>query len=132
MSRVHVAVGVLRNPDGDILISLRHPDSHQGNLWEFPGGKVEAGETVQQALAREFREELGVEIGPSRAFIEIVHDYSDKAVLLDVWLIESFSGEPVGREGQPLAWCSPGALDSYTFPAANAAIVAACADLKSA
>lgn len=130
MARVHVAVGVIRNRHGQILISRRHPDSHQGDLWEFPGGKVESGETVQQALARELREELGIDIGPCGALIEIAHDYADKSVLLDVWLIESFTGEPIGLEGQALAWCPPEQLDQYEFPAANAPIVAACLDLR--
>ena len=130
MKRVHVAVGVLRNEAGEILISYRHPDLHQGGLWEFPGGKVESGETVQQALARELHEELGISIGPCEALIEVVHDYSDKAVLLDVWLIQSFEGEPRGREGQALAWCPPDRLEDYDFPAANDPIAAACRELS--
>ena len=130
MARVHVAVGVLRNTAGEILISLRAPDAHQGNLWEFPGGKVEPGEAVEVALAREFREELGIEIGPARAFVEIAHDYVDKAVLLDVWLIDSFSGIPEGLEGQALVWCPPGDLGHYEFPAANVPIVEACRRLR--
>jgi 8-oxo-dGTP diphosphatase len=126
MSRVHVAVGVILNPRGEILISKRHSDSHQGGLWEFPGGKVEAGEAVEVALHRELREELGVEILNWRALLEVRHDYPDKKVLLDVWLIENFSGEPIGREGQPLHWCAPEALLDFQFPAANKAIVEAC------
>ena len=129
MKRVHVAVGVLRNSAGEILISLRHPDSHQGNLWEFPGGKVEQGESVQAALLRELREELGIVIGASSPLVEIAHDYPDKSVLLDVWLIDSFSGEPHGAEGQALAWCAPDRLKEYAFPAANDPIVEACLQL---
>jgi len=130
--RVHVAVGVIRNPLGDILIARRANGAHQGGLWEFPGGKVEAGEGVSEALARELHEELGIyiELASCRSLIEINHDYSDKTVFLDVWLVTKFSGEAVGREGQPLRWVSPKSLSDYVFPAANVAIVEAiqCAE----
>ena len=126
MSLVHVAVGVVRNDGGEILISLRHADSHQGGLWEFPGGKVEEGESVQDALARELREELDIEVRSSTALIEVHHDYGDKQVFLDVWLVDSFTGQAVGREGQPLRWCPPEDLPGFDFPAANQPIVDAC------
>ena len=126
MSRVHVAVGVILNGHGEILISRRREDSHQGGLWEFPGGKVETGESVQAALQRELREELGIEVQGSRALLKVQHDYSDKQVLLDVWIIDRFQGDAIGREGQPLCWCPPGELANYDFPAANHPIVEAC------
>lgn len=129
MSRVHVAVGVILNDRGEILISKRHVESHQGGLWEFPGGKLEAGESVLQALQRELLEELGIVIGSSRALMEISHDYSDKQVLLDVWLINEFSGSASSREGQPLRWVAPAALTDFNFPVANVPIVEACLDL---
>lgn len=129
MARVHVAVGVILGPAGDILISKRHDDSHQGGLWEFPGGKVEPGESVQAALDRELHEELGIRVTSCRALLEVHHDYSDKQVLLDVWVIDDFLGEPRGQEGQPLAWCAPGALSEFEFPAANRPIVEACLSL---
>ncbi|WP_373083932.1 8-oxo-dGTP diphosphatase MutT [Zhongshania sp.] len=132
-TRVHVAVGVVFNPLGDILIARRANDAHQGGLWEFPGGKVEAGEGVCDALARELHEELGIhiELASCRSLIEINHDYGDKRVCLDVWLVSRFSGEAIGREGQPLRWVSPQALSDYVFPAANVAIVEAiqCAEV---
>jgi 8-oxo-dGTP diphosphatase len=130
MSRVHVAVGVIRNSAGEILISKRHLDSHQGGLWEFPGGKVEAGETVIEALQRELLEELGIRFVDAQALVEIEHDYSDKAVCLDVWLVDAFSGSAEGREGQPLAWVTPSRLGAYEFPAANQPIIAACQALE--
>ncbi len=130
MSEVHVAVGVVRNEDGEVLISLRHPDSHQGGLWEFPGGKVEAGESLQVALARELREELGIEAGALAPLLEVRHDYGDKQVLLDVWLVESFSGEARGLEGQAVRWVKPGKLHDYDFPAANYPILQAVSALE--
>lgn len=122
---IHVAVGVILDADKQILIALRHPDSHQGGLWEFPGGKVEEGESVQQALARELAEELGLRVNDSRSLVCIEHDYGDKKVMLDVWWVERFEGLAQGREGQPIKWVSARALTDFRFPEANHAIVAA-------
>ncbi|SDI43757.1 Nudix family hydrolase [Pseudomonas panipatensis] len=123
MKRVHVAAAVIRGADGRVLIARRPDDKHQGGLWEFPGGKVEEGEPVQVALARELEEELGIRVERARPLIRVAHDYPDKQVLLDVWEVSAFSGEPHGAEGQPLAWVAPRDLPDYEFPAANAPIV---------
>lgn len=125
MKRVHVAAAVIRGADGRVLIARRPDDKHQGGLWEFPGGKVEAGEPVQVALARELEEELGIRVEQARPLIRVAHDYPDKQVLLDVWEVSAFSGEPHGAEGQPLAWVAPRELPGYEFPAANRPIVQA-------
>ena len=125
MKRIHVAAAVIRGVNGQILLAKRPDDKHQGGLWEFPGGKVEAAETVQAALARELEEELGIRPSAARPLIQVRHDYPDKQVLLDVWEVSAFSGEPHGAEGQPLAWVSPRELGDYEFPAANRPIVAA-------
>lgn len=125
MKRVHVAAAVIRGVDGRILIARRADDKHQGGLWEFPGGKVEDGEAVRVALDRELQEELGIRPQAARPLIQIRHDYPDKQVLLDVWEVSAFSGEPHGAEGQPLAWVSERQLLEYEFPAANKPIVAA-------
>jgi 8-oxo-dGTP diphosphatase len=123
MSSVHVAVGVILDESRNILIARRAPDSHQGGLWEFPGGKVEPGEGLARALARELREELGIEIGRTSPLLEIHHDYGDTRVLLDVHVVWDFTGEALGLEGQPLAWVAPADLGEYQFPAANVPIV---------
>ncbi|MCW3150848.1 Nudix family hydrolase [Stutzerimonas stutzeri] len=125
MHRIHVAAAVIRSADHRVLLAKRPLDKHQGGLWEFPGGKVEAGETVEAALARELREELGIDVTTARPLIQVRHDYPDKQVLLDVWEVLAFSGEPHGVEGQPLAWVEPEDLPGYHFPAANRPIVAA-------
>lgn len=125
MKRVHVAAAVIRSSDGRVLISRRAEEQHQGGLWEFPGGKVEAGEQVEQALRRELQEELGIRVVRARPLIQVAHDYPDKQVLLDVWEVNAFSGEAHGAEGQPLAWVTPRRLPDYDFPAANRPIVAA-------
>lgn len=125
MQRIHVVAAVIRGGDGRILIARRADSQHQGGLWEFPGGKVEAGESVEAALARELREELGIEVSGSRPLIKISHDYPDKQILLDVREVDAFSGEPHGAEGQPLEWVAPRDLHQYQFPAANKPTVAA-------
>ena len=122
---LHVAAAVISNADGEILIARRADHLHQGGLWEFPGGKIEGGEKVSQALQRELHEELGIDICAASPLIRIHHDYPDRRVLLDVWRVYRFTGEAHGREGQPIAWVSPGQLDDYEFPAANTAIVTA-------
>ncbi|MDO8861406.1 8-oxo-dGTP diphosphatase MutT [Haliea sp. E1-2-M8] len=125
MVAVHVAVGVVVDEQQNILISQRAFDAHQGGLWEFPGGKVEAGEPVTRALARELREELGIGFSESRPLLIVPFDYGDKAVLLDVHLVTGLRGKARGLEGQPLAWVSAEDLARYEFPAANVPIVEA-------
>ncbi len=122
---IHVAVGVILSTTGKILISKRPDHVHQGGLWEFPGGKVDAGETVEVALARELSEELGVRPLVIKPLIEIHHDYPDKSVLLDVWYVTQFDGEPKGNEGQAIRWVDRSELGNYQFPAANQPIIAA-------
>jgi 8-oxo-dGTP diphosphatase len=124
-SLIHVAAAAVFDARGRVLIARRHEHRHQGGLWEFPGGKVETGESVTAALRRELQEEVGITVREARPLIRVRHDYGDKAVLLDVWRVDAFDGEAHGREGQPLAWVGPEALTGYDFPAANAPIVSA-------
>jgi 8-oxo-dGTP diphosphatase len=125
VQRIHVAAAVIRGADGKILIARRADSQHQGGLWEFPGGKVEDGEGVLAALKRELAEELGIQVTEARPLIKVSHDYPDKHVLLDVWEVSGFSGQPHGAEGQPLAWVTRRELAQYEFPEANRPIVAA-------
>ncbi|GAB2907680.1 8-oxo-dGTP diphosphatase MutT [Rheinheimera gaetbuli] len=120
---IHVAVGVILR-DQHILLALRSSKQHQGGKWEFPGGKVEAGETVQQALSRELQEEVAIQVSQSSAFMQLQYAYPEKTVLLDIHLVTGFSGEPHGREGQPLRWASVAELSKLDFPDANQPIVA--------
>ena len=110
---VHVAVGVIKRNDA-IFICKRPEDKHQGGKWEFPGGKVEAAETVTQ---------VGLVVRCSTPFMEIHHDYGDKAVFLDVHLVEDFSGEAKGLEGQQGLWVDVHELQNYQFPEANQVIL---------
>jgi len=120
---IHVAAGVIYNAAGEVLLARRAAHRHQGGLWEFPGGKVEAGETVEQALARELHEELGITVTRSEPLIRIPHDYADRTVVLDVHAVRAYSGELHGREGQPVRWVAPPQLNDYAMPAANRPIV---------
>lgn len=122
---IQVAVGVVADGRGRILISRRPDHVHQGGLWEFPGGKVEPGETVQAALERELFEELGIRPHYARRLLRVPHDYGDKQVLLDVWRVERFSGTPQAREGQPFRWVPAPELIHYSFPVANRPIMRA-------
>lgn len=119
---VRVAVAIILNSFGQVLLSKRHPDVHQGSLWEFPGGKINTGEPVFKALAREIQEELGLGIKHATPVMRIAHQYSDKSVLLDVWRVDKFTGDPVGLEGQPVQWWHVNDLDKLPFPAANEGI----------
>ena len=120
---VRVAVGIVANAAGAILITRRPDHAHQGGLWEFPGGKVEAGEPVTAALRRELHEELGILVQAAEPLLHIRHAYPDKTVLLEVWRVTAYQGEPHGREGQPLTWVLPARLADFAFPAADAPII---------
>lgn len=120
---IHVAVGVIENADGDVFISKRHKALHQGDKWEFPGGKVETGETVFDALVRELAEECNINVQTASPLTVINHDYNDKRVVLDVWRITSFTGEVSQTEGQEWLWVPVYALGAYQFPEANEAII---------
>ncbi|MDH5407871.1 MAG: Nudix family hydrolase [Gammaproteobacteria bacterium] len=122
-SPVHVAVGVIENEQGEILIARRPDHLHQGGLWEFPGGKVEADETVLEALQREFAEEVALTINRSEPLIRIPFNYSDKHVLLDVQRVTRYQGAAEGMEGQEVRWVKKDELVKYDFPAANRTII---------
>ncbi len=122
---IHVAVGVIVDHQGRILIAQRHACVHQGGLWEFPGGKVNEHETGEQALHRELSEELGITITDTQPLIQISHDYGDKKVLLDVYTVINFLGIAEGKERQKIKWVTKEKLDYYRFPAANQGIVKA-------
>jgi 8-oxo-dGTP diphosphatase len=123
MKQVHVVAGVIRDARGRILLARRTEGRELAGLWEFPGGKIEPGETAEHALARELREELGIEASVGRLLIDVRMPYPDKQLRLDVYLIEGYSGTPSGMEGQALAWAPLHKLADYPMPPADAPVV---------
>jgi 8-oxo-dGTP diphosphatase len=119
---VHVAVGVIKQDD-KFFLTKRLADSHQGGKWEFPGGKVEENETVHQALHRELKEEVAIETLTCTALMQISHDYGDKKVLLEVFVVDNFNGQAKALEGQQSGWFSLAEFATLNFPAANQAII---------
>ena len=120
--QVHVAVGVIKF-DQQIFLTKRADHVHQGGKWEFPGGKVEQDETVAQALSRELKEEIGINVLSCQPFMKISHDYGDKCVLLDVFIVDNYQGQPSAQEGQEERWVEIAELPSLEFPKANRAII---------
>jgi len=125
MKLLQVAVGVIQNTEGQVLISLRDESLHQGGLWEFPGGKIESGESAEQALARELKEELAITVISATPLITVKHQYPDLSVQLNVFLVEHFSGDAKSCEDQPFKWVNPAELTNHAFPAANQPIITA-------
>ncbi|ABZ75039.1 mutator MutT protein [Shewanella halifaxensis HAW-EB4] len=121
--QIHVAVGVIQDSDNRILIAKRPEHLHQGGKWEFPGGKVEDSETTSQALIRELKEEVNLDVVETFPLMEIHHDYGDKQVFLDIHWVTNFSGEAKGLEGQQVSWVEKAQLRQYEFPEANKAIL---------
>lgn len=102
--RVDVAVAILQRPDGSVLWCQRPEGKPYAGYWEFPGGKVEPGETVWQALVREIHEELAIEVHEGGPWMTIDHDYPHARVRLHLYRVWGFSGEPQSREGQAFCW----------------------------
>jgi 8-oxo-dGTP diphosphatase len=126
--QLHVAAGVLQNESGQVLIAQRPEGSHMAGAWEFPGGKIAAGESYVQGLVRELDEELGIQARYVRHLARLSHDYPDRRVHLYVWKVLTWSGEPRGAEGQALQWLAPGELMQAGLLPADAGIVAVLLD----
>jgi 8-oxo-dGTP diphosphatase len=122
---VRVSAGILRDAAGRVLIAQRPAGKHMAGWWEFPGGKAAEGESGPQALARELFEELGVRIGPCHRLLEIRHDYADRVVALDVYIVADYAGEPQSLESQALKWVAPLALGAERLLPADRPIVEA-------
>ena len=121
---IDVAIGVLKK-DGRICLSQRQKHQTFADKWEFPGGKVEKGESVEAALIREFKEELNIDTQQWQPLIEVPWHYEKISVRLHVFETEQFFGNPIGNEGQEIAWFLPTELSELEFPEANKGIVSA-------
>ena len=123
VNTVKVSVGVVRNAKGEILLAQRPLSADYGGLWEFPGGKVELNETTEQALVRELKEEIGIELKGYQWLMQVHHHYPNKQVELNVWTVHDFCGDPQGVEGQCLKWVSLEQLRDYPVLTANDVII---------
>jgi 8-oxo-dGTP diphosphatase len=120
---VCVVAGALFDRDRRVLIAQRPPGKHMAGRWEFPGGKVAGAETEPEALVRELREELGISVITCRHFMRLSHEYDDRIVELSLWLVDIFSGEAVGLDGQELRWVAVDRLGEEDILEADAPFV---------
>ena len=130
MKRIEVAVGVVFNLKGQVLVGQRVVKDNYYQKWEFPGGKLELGEDVEQALAREFLEETGLKINVSTPLMHVSHDYPDRHVSLHVHTVFDYSGEAHSLEGQALKWVSIDELHHLDFLQGNQVILEKLASLN--
>jgi len=121
---VHVVAGALFDSQCRVLIAQRPDGKHLSGGWEFPGGKVDAGERPFDALSRELHEELGVTVRNAEPLIAYEHAYADRRVFLDLWHVTEYAGEPQPREGQPLKWVSLAELPNANLLAADRPMIA--------
>lgn len=121
-----VAAAAMFDAQGRVLIAQRPAQKSLGGLWEFPGGKVEPGESPEAALARELKEELDVTVEPDRLepFAFASHAYEEFHLLMPLYVLRRWEGAPVGREAQALAWAHPSELAAYPMPPADLPLVA--------
>lgn len=125
MNHYDVAAGILCDSEGRILIAERLGDGPFHGMWEFPGGKIAAGESSQCALSRELAEELGIEVTACSSFMNLRHEYDDRVVTIEFFIVTDWNSDPIGREGQALRWVPPETLDTDELLPADMPVVEA-------
>jgi 8-oxo-dGTP diphosphatase len=128
---VLVVAGALFDGEGRVLIAQRPAGKALAGRWEFPGGKVDVGESEHAALRRELREELGVEVIAARPFMRLAHAYAERDVELSLWIVERFAGEPRSLDAQALKWVSPAALAAEDILEADQPFITGLRELRS-
>jgi 8-oxo-dGTP diphosphatase len=129
---MHVMAGVLIDPAGCVLLAQRPPGKHLAGMWEFPGGKLEPGESPAAGLVRELREELDVEVDPDSVtpLIQVSWNYGERALLLDAWRVDAWQGTPRSMEGQALQWCLPSDIALSILAPADREILKALSEVR--
>ena len=122
---IRVVAAALYDSQGRVLIAERPPGKHVAGRWEFPGGKIDAGETEEAALSRELTEELGIALLRARPLARLAHDYDDRRIDIALWLVQEFRGVPAGLDGQRLKWVSPARLHDEDMLEADVPFIAA-------
>ena len=123
MKILQISVGIIRNATGEIYITQRAADSHMAHKWEFPGGKIEAGETPEEAVIRELQEEVGITATSLHLFDKLEYQFPDRHITLWFWLVDGWEDEPWGKEGQPGRWVAQQDLVAEEFPPANVPVI---------
>lgn len=123
MKILQISVGIIRNKQGEIYITQRAADAHMAHKWEFPGGKIEAGESPEQSVIRELQEEVGITVTSLQPFDKLEYQFPDRQITLWFWLVDGWEGEPWGKEGQPGRWVAQRELVAEEFPPANAPVI---------
>lgn len=118
-----MVVGLLFDSASNILIAERSAERYAPGLWEFPGGKIEPNESIEQALIREFKEEVGIDVQCAQPWFSLTHRYPEREILLHIWLVTAFAGNPYGAEGQKVKWCPVSSLNQFEFPEGNKEII---------
>ena len=129
MRQLLVVAAALRRGDGKVLLAQRPQGKSLAGLWEFPGGKPEAGETPEAALTRELHEELGIVADQFTPFRFVSHDYGDFHLLMLLYLCDVWHGAPEGRDGQALRWERPSNMAALPMPPADVPLVTALAGI---
>ncbi|UVK77770.1 MAG: 8-oxo-dGTP diphosphatase [Sodalis sp. Fse] len=119
----NISVGIIRNARREIFIAKRSEDVHMGGFWEFPGGKVKAGESFQQALFRELREEVGIKVVHAELLGTSEHNFFEQHMVIYFFLVEHWYDMPCGNEGQQVRWCPQFDLAIDEFPPDSEVII---------
>ncbi len=123
LTNKQIGVAVIKNQQGKILIDRRKQSGEMGGLWEFPGGKIELGETVEECIQREVKEELDIEIAVGDRLTTITHTYKTFNVTLYVHDCQYLSGQAKTLECEEIQWVKPAQMNQYRFPSANIQII---------
>jgi len=125
VNHFNVAAGILCDSTGRVLIAERLGDGPFHGMWEFPGGKIGDDETAMDALSRELAEELGIEITACASFMNLRHEYDDRIVTIEFFIVSDWRSEPIGREGQALRWVPREQLDADELLPADVPVIEA-------